>query len=145
MEASEPRVFLFAYGTLMRGCPAHDMLTSLGAVYVADAITAERHTLYDIISIEERYPGLLIGGGEHYVMGELYLIPEESLEKLDVFEGVTEGEYIRTKIKVKRVDTGAIVDAYVYAINPEELEKLVREGRAKPLVSLSKDVVRWNC
>ena len=145
MESLEPRVFLFAYGTLMRGCPTHDVLLEAGATFVTEAVTSERHTLYDIIANDERYPGLLINGGEHYVEGELYLIPEGGLEKLDVYEGVTEGEYIRTKIKVKRKDTNAEVEAYVYAINPEELEKLVREGRAKPLVSLTGDVVRWNC
>jgi len=137
--------FLFAYGTLMRGCPTHDALLDVGGTFMGEAVTVDRHTLYDIISNDERYPGLLLYGGEHFVEGELYLVPEEGLERLDVLEGTTEGEYIRTKIKVKRKDTGAVVEAYVYAINPEELEKLVREGRAKPLVSLSGDVVRWNC
>ena len=145
MEITEPRVFLFVYGTLMRGCPTHDVLKKVGATFITEAITADRHTLYDIYANDERYPGLLLGGGEHYVEGELYLVPEEGLEKLDVFEGTTEGEYIREKIRVRRKDTGKVIEAYVYAINPEELEKMLREGKAKPLTSLEGETVRWNC
>ncbi|UXD21584.1 gamma-glutamyl cyclotransferase [Ignicoccus pacificus DSM 13166] len=141
----EPMEFLFVYGTLMRGCPTHDVLLEAGGTFLAEAVTVDRHTLYDILVNSERYPGLLLYGGEHFVEGELYLIPEEGLEKLDVYEGVTEGEYKRVKIKVKRKDTGSVLEAYVYAIDPEELEKLIREGKAKPLVSLSGDVVRWRC
>jgi len=137
--------FLFVYGTLMRGCPTHDVLREVGGVFVSEAITTDRHTLYDILVNDEHYPGLLLNGGEHFVEGELYIVPEEGLEKLDVFEGVTEGEYKRVKVKVKRKDTGGIVAAFIYAIDPEELEKLVLEGKAKPLVSLKGDVARWKC
>jgi gamma-glutamylcyclotransferase (GGCT)/AIG2-like uncharacterized protein YtfP len=137
--------YLFVYGTLMRGCPLHSALEEIGATFVSPAVTAERHTLYDVYSGDERYPAMLLGGGEHYVLGELYLVPEENLEKLDVIEGVTEGEYKRVKIKVKRQDTGSLVEAYAYVIDPDFLERLELEGKAKPLVSLSGDVVRWSC
>jgi len=137
--------YLFVYGTLMRGCPLHQVLDEIGATFVSPAVTAERHTLYEVYSGGERYPALLLGGGEHYVLGELYFVPEENLEKLDVIEGVTEGEYRREKIKVKREDTNTIVEAYAYVIDPDFLERLSLEGKAKPLTSLSGDVVRWKC
>ncbi|NPA85040.1 MAG: gamma-glutamylcyclotransferase [Crenarchaeota archaeon] len=137
--------YLFVYGTLMRGCPLHGALEEIGATFVSPAVTAERHTLYDVYSGGERYPAMLLGGGEHYVMGELYLVPEEGLERLDVIEGVTEGEYKRVKVKVKRQDTGSVVEAYAYVIDPDFLEKMILEGKAEPLVSLSGDVVRWSC
>ncbi|ALU11847.1 gamma-glutamyl cyclotransferase [Ignicoccus islandicus DSM 13165] len=145
MANVEPTEFLFTYGTLMRGCPTHDVLVEAGAVFLATAVTTERHTLYEIKVNDERYPALLVNGGEHYVEGELYLIPQSGLEKLDVYEGVTEGEYIRTKLKVLRKDLNKVVEAFAYVIDPEELEKLIAEGKAKPLVSLKGDVVRWEC
>ncbi len=141
----EPAEFLFAYGTLMRGCPTHDVLLDAGATFVSNAVTLERHTLYEIRANDERYPALLVNGGEHYVEGELYLIPQSGLDKLDVYEGVTEGEYLRTKLKVVRKDLNTVIEAYVYVINPDELEKLIAEGKAKPLVSLKGDTVRWTC
>ncbi len=137
--------YLFVYGTLMRGCPLNNVLVEEGATFVSPAITTERHTLYEVFSGDERYPAMLLGGGEHYVIGELYLIPEKAFERLDVIEGVTEGEYKRVKIKVKREDTGSEVEAYAYVIDPDFLERLIMEGRAKPLVSLEGDRVRWKC
>ena len=138
--------YLFVYGTLMRGCPAHDLLKKHGAVFVSRAITTERHTLYDITSpSRERYPAMLVGGGEHFVIGELYLVPRSAFKHLDLYEGVDEGSYIRTKIKVKRLDLNQVVDAHVYAIAPDFLQTLIEEGRAIPLVSLEGDKVIWQC
>ena len=140
----EDREYLFVYGTLMKGCPAHDLMK--GSTFVSRAITSERHTLYAITSpYGDRYPALLLNGGEHYVIGELYLVPPEVLERLDFYEGVNEGDYIRTKIRVRRLDIGKEVEAYVYAINPSLLETLISEGRAEPLVSLEGDKVVWKC
>ncbi len=140
----EDREYLFVYGTLMKGCPAHDLLGD--SIFVSRAITSERHTLYEITSpYGDRYPALLLNGGEHYVIGELYLVSPKMLDKLDFYEGVLEGDYIRTKIKVKRLDIGKDVEAYVYAINPNLLQTLISEGRAKPLVSLEGDKVLWKC
>jgi len=137
--------YLFVYGTLMRGCPLHDALKEAGATFASLAVTADRHALYEVRSGNERYPAMLLGGGEHYVAGELYLIPEEGLDKLDVLEGVVEGEYKREKVRVKREDTGQVVEAYAYVIDPEFLEKLILEGRAKLVTSLEGDLVRWKC
>ena len=145
MSKLEPTEYLFVYGTLMRGCPTHDVLMESGATFISPSVTAERHTLYEIEANDERYPALLLNGGEHYVEGELYIIPQSGLEKLDVYEGVTEGEYVRAKLKVIRKDLGKAIEAYAYVIDPEELEKLIAEGKAKPLVSLKGDVVRWEC
>ena len=137
--------YLFVYGTLMRGCPLHGALKEAGATFVSLASTVERHSLYEVRSGDDRYPAMLVGGGEHYVLGELYLIPREGLDKLDVLEGVVEGEYKRVKIKVKRLDTGQVVEAYAYVVDPEFLQKLMLEGRAKLVTSLEGDSVRWNC
>lgn len=133
--------YLFVYGTLKRGCEANVLLKELGAVFVDVAVTKERHALYDIEANDERYPALLIGGGESKVLGEVYLISNQALDKLDVFEAVNEGEYIREKIEVV-LGNGKTLEAYVYAINPEELERLIAEGRAKLITG---DVVSWQC
>ncbi len=133
--------YLFVYGTLKRGCEANVVLKELGAVFVDVAVTKDRHSLYDIEANDERYPALLLGGGESKVLGEVYLISNEALNKLDTFEAVEEGEYIRDKINVI-LGNGKVIEAYVYAINPEELERLIAEGRAKLITG---DVVSWQC
>lgn len=101
-----PRPLLFAYGTLrearqralvLRGTPSR----ALGTGTVAGA-------LYDL----GRYPGLLPGTDP--VPGTIIELGDEgALARLDEFEGVAEGLYIRQRTTV-RLDGGGAVETWVY-------------------------------
>ncbi len=77
------RVLLFAYGTLMRGEPAHDLLGD--ARWLGAADTEPAFTLLDMGD----YPALLEGGTTR-VAGEIYEIDASLLEALDRYEEAPE-------------------------------------------------------
>lgn len=108
---------LFVYGTLMRGQAAANKLegyTFKGVFRLAD------YAMYNLGS----YPGIKPCLGEN-VIGELYEIPTEAIEKLDMYEG--EGSlYVREEVRISREgeETKAIV--YVYNDDVDGFE-LMRE------------------
>lgn len=71
------------YGSLKRGFSHHDQMK--GGIYAGDAeLTEHRLVLY-----EESYPALCaVPGNRGTVQGELYLVSQEHLLRLDVFEDV---------------------------------------------------------
>lgn len=84
---------LFIYGTLRRGCRASKLMD--GAKYLGTA-ELHGHLLYI-----DRYPGLILGGVSK-VIGEMYLVSSDHLEKLDSYEGCFESppEYLREQVVV---------------------------------------------
>ena len=72
---------LFVYGSLMQGQSNAGMLA--GARFIGPAATTAAYTL---LALPPGYPGLR-GGGATSVRGELYTVPADLLERLDVFEG----------------------------------------------------------
>jgi gamma-glutamylcyclotransferase (GGCT)/AIG2-like uncharacterized protein YtfP len=78
---------LFVYGTLMKGQRRNIYLARDGAQYRRQARTAARYALFHPLLAD--YPCLV--EDEHRGMaieGELWDVPEESLETLDTVEGV---------------------------------------------------------
>lgn len=75
---------LFVYGTLKKGFRAHDILERQSAVFLKEARTIPQYQLYEI----NWFPGMVIDeltpGG---VRGELYLVTQECLDRLDAYEG----------------------------------------------------------
>ena len=80
---------LFVYGTLKRGCSNHDWMR--GQTFLAEGITLPDYRLFDLGG----YPGLVRAAqGEGVaVSGEVWEVDAEGLRRLDVLEGVAEGEY----------------------------------------------------
>jgi gamma-glutamylcyclotransferase (GGCT)/AIG2-like uncharacterized protein YtfP len=74
---------LFAYGSLMRGEPAHDRLGA--ARFIAEARTEPMFTLVDLGA----YPGLVAIGSDR-VAGEIWEVPCGLLHALDRYEEVPE-------------------------------------------------------
>ena len=96
-----PGVFLFAYGTLMRGCGLHRLLA--GATLVGEGTVRGR-----LLSLG-RHPGLIEGGDQ--VKGELYRLDgAELLPALDREEGYN---FIRHRAAVTLTD-GRRARAWVY-------------------------------
>lgn len=70
------------YGTLKKGFRANDMLMA-NAVFLGEAITDERGTLYD-----GGFPAWIPHGGQgHYLIVEVYDVPEADVPDIDGYEG----------------------------------------------------------
>ena len=94
---------VFVYGTLRRGEHANSMLQNsvyCGKYYLKDC------AMYDLGS----YPGMKDCKGE-YVIGEVYLIDEETLKRLDSYEG--EGSLYKRKV-VTACNGKERMDCYAY-------------------------------
>ena len=98
---------IFVYGTLMRGQHAAEMLKD--AVYTGDAVL-NGYSMYDL----GNYPGIK-PHEDGIVIGEAYLVDQETLKKLDRYEG--EGSlYHRENVRINIWDVGsATALAYIYA------------------------------
>lgn len=102
------KVYLFVYGTLMRG-------NRQGQIYLNDGefkgeCTLNGFTLYDL----GHYPGI-VKDEDGKVKGELYAIPESKLAEVDIYEA--EGTLYRREMVKVYSNTYEPIEAYVYVYN----------------------------
>ncbi len=101
---------LFVYGTLLTEGPTAHLLSA-----------APRRTATvqgQLFRLPAGYPAVLLRGIEP-VYGELVKIPEYALEVLDIYKGVSEGLYLRTKVSIQSHNHK--VKAWIYImIDPEQ-------------------------
>ena len=97
------KFFVFVYGTLKRGKRVHLLLSQ--AKFVGEG-TASRYEMY----IVRDYPGIVKGKGK--VRGEVYEVNENTLKKLDEYEGVP--FYYERVMDTVELDSGEKVKAYLY-------------------------------
>ncbi|MDG1894332.1 MAG: gamma-glutamylcyclotransferase [Fuerstiella sp.] len=84
---------IFVYGSLKRGFALHRFLSQ--QQFVATASTQPRYRLFDCGA----YPAMVkVAVGGNSVKGEVFLVDQECLLKLDEVEGVAEGLYIRDSV-----------------------------------------------
>jgi gamma-glutamylaminecyclotransferase len=81
---------LFVYGSLRRGERHHDLLA--GARFLGSHRTEPRYIMFDLGA----YPGV-VSGGTTAISGDVFVIDEVTLERLDAFEGCPD-EYVRRQI-----------------------------------------------
>jgi len=97
---------IFVYGTLQRGQRNHDLL--LGQQFLGPAQTLPRYRLYDC----GRHPALVDDPGNGVaVQGEAWQVSEETLQKLDEYEGLPD-YFSRRPILLQDGDTA--VEAYFF-------------------------------
>lgn len=94
---------VFVYGSLLRGMHNHRLLD--GARFVGAARTPPRFTLRDLGS----FPAI-VAGGRTQIVGEIYEVDAETLERLDRLEGHPH-HYRREPIELER---GEVAEIYVY-------------------------------
>lgn len=102
-------MILFVYGSLKRGCSNVEQMGD--SKFLEKAITPSNYKLYDYGG----YPALVqVEEGEGLaIKGELWEVSEETLARLDKFEGVDQGLYFRDKLKIKgREDK--LIESYYY-------------------------------
>ena len=78
---------LFIYGTLKRGCSNHHYMA--GQRFVDVAQTAP---LYRLVSMGS-YPGMVTADPGRSIDGEVWEVDDECLRRLDILEGIEDGEY----------------------------------------------------
>ena len=120
------RFLVFTYGTLKRGEPNHDVLTTETngrAEFVGSAVTTESYPL--VVASRYNIPFLLDRPGlGHRVEGELYWVDTRMLAALDDLESHPDF-YVRREESVEKTG-GEILRPWIYFLpkcKPELLEK----------------------
>lgn len=102
---------LFVYGTLKRGCGNHAQMA--GQTFVADARTVAGYRLFDVGG----YPGLVPWDDDtEGVEGEIWRVDEAGLARLDAFEGLHEGLYVRQPLLLQPPFENLEIDGYLYPL-----------------------------
>jgi gamma-glutamylcyclotransferase (GGCT)/AIG2-like uncharacterized protein YtfP len=119
---------VFVYGTLRRG--------GSNAFRMEAAEFVGRGRMEGRLHVISWYPGLVVGHGSGWVVGELYRVTPEHLGALDAFEGISAGEvegaeYRRVVVPV--LLEGAIfeesVEAWAYEwTGPVDEERWIPSG-----------------
>jgi gamma-glutamylcyclotransferase (GGCT)/AIG2-like uncharacterized protein YtfP len=111
---------VFVYGTLRRGSVGAISIRFPNSQFVADARVSG--SLYDLGA----YPGLLLNESNSWVIGEVYEVDDQTLNKLDDFEAAS--NYRRKQVEIS-FDTGRRT-CWTYEPNPELCSRrtLIRSG-----------------
>lgn len=114
---------VFVYGTLRKGFGNHRLLTNSN--FIGNAITKEKYTMFasGIPYVNKHIP-------THNVIGEIYEVNDEQLNRLDALEGYNPDDhnnswYKREKIKLNLGDEEE--EAYIY-FNDYKNETIVESG-----------------
>lgn len=114
-------VRVFVYGTLRRGCSAHDLLTKWSATFLGELRTTSQFSLYQ----HDCCPGIVVEESPRGVLGEVFEVDEGVLEDLDYYECVAEcgssGLFRREEIEL---EDGTTAVAYLYNRPYHHSEKL---------------------
>jgi gamma-glutamylcyclotransferase (GGCT)/AIG2-like uncharacterized protein YtfP len=112
---------VFVYGSLRRGGGAGAMSSRFpDSKFIADAKVSG--SLYDLGA----YPGLLLGGSDSSVIGEVYEVDDELLNRLDDFEASS--NYLRRQVEISLGARRTL--CWVYEPDPEfySLRGLIASG-----------------
>lgn len=105
---------LFVYGTLKRGASNHHRLA--GQIFLGEARTEPGYRLFGLGD----YPGLVSRPTDREgVQGEVWSVDHACLKRLDEFEGLEEGLYLRAPIPLLPPFADRRIEAYVYPHNVE--------------------------
>lgn len=117
--------YIFVYGTLMEGFQNYKKY--LQGKVISRKPARVKGSLYHLI--DNGYPGLI--AGNDYIYGELITIKDFletiiQLDKLEEYYAVDnpENEYNRILKNVEIIETGHIVQAYVYQYNCQDKKSL---------------------
>ena len=116
---------IFVYGTLMRGECRHSVLR--GQQFVSVASTEPRYRLL----LVDDYPGLVdaANGKGVSIVGELWQVDRQNLQRLDAIECVDDGLFKRRKIQL--TEPSGWADAWFYLQDATNLENLGSDWRLR--------------
>jgi gamma-glutamylcyclotransferase (GGCT)/AIG2-like uncharacterized protein YtfP len=100
---------LFVYGTLKTGGSNHSFMAGQSCSGIATTVPG--YTLHELTG----YPGLVACAEDSAgVSGEVWLVDDECLARLDLLEGTGEGLYLRAPITLTGEFAGRQVETYYY-------------------------------
>ncbi|XP_021860047.2 putative gamma-glutamylcyclotransferase At3g02910 [Spinacia oleracea] len=140
VEKGVGKRLIFTYGTLKKGFSNHrlmeELLTAGDATYVGAFRTAER---YPLVCGPYRVPFLLNLPGEgDKVWGEVYMVSEKGLARLDELEGTTRGHYQRLSIRISDLPNDLEFDvAEAYYAHPSYAHQMWRRNGEEGFVCYS--------
>jgi len=118
---AEPKIPLFVYGTLKRRFPNHHFFSGPSCTFLGTAKTLERFALY-----VGRFPYVTSKRKISRISGELYLIDQKTLSRIDCLEEHPLWyKRILTQVSLDRRDTKW--SAYMYFFDFPQ-GRLVRSG-----------------
>ena len=118
--AQPPNIPVFVYGTLKKGFPNHHYLRNGNASFVGRGFTKKRFALY-----VDLFPYVYPQEEVSHIHGEVYLVDNHTLERLDMLEEHPHW-YKREKTKIVLED-GAEIEAFIY-FHPTPRGKLIPGG-----------------
>jgi gamma-glutamylcyclotransferase (GGCT)/AIG2-like uncharacterized protein YtfP len=119
---------LFIYGTLKRGCYNHFYMS--GQQFIGEAHTAPNYRLYNLGGV----PGMVSAAEGLSIEGEVWEIDEACRTRLDVLEGVDEGEYVLEPVPLLTPFDGEVIQGYRYLRSVEGCREVGSVWRENPLV-----------
>jgi gamma-glutamylaminecyclotransferase len=118
-------ILIFVYGTLKRGGTNHHYLD--GQKFLGVARTPPGFRLFNL----GEYPGMIAYADDRDgVSGEIWSVDADCLARLDVLEGVAEGNYRRETVPLLPPFAERKVECYIYARSVEGMEDIGGEYRA---------------
>ena len=110
---------VFVYGSLCSGLQNNGILRNNNAKYLSIAKTVQRYDMYDL----GYFPGIIESDKGKFILGELYVVSDELLKRLDVLEGCPHF-YQRKLVDVVFGDKEYPVAAYIYVLAKGSLNAL---------------------
>lgn len=99
---------VFVYGTLKTGLSNHGWMR--GQKLLARTKTAPRYRMHDLGG----YPGMVESTPGLSILGEIWEVDAPGMARLDILEGVAEGEYALAPVVLEEAWTGGEVLTYLY-------------------------------
>jgi gamma-glutamylaminecyclotransferase len=124
---------VFVYGTLKRGLHNHVLLERARASFVGPARTTRAS--FAMLLADAGYPYVVkTTTNARAIEGEVYVVDDDTLERLDALEEIATGMYSRESVEVTMTATSAaaaaettVVEAFWYlAGSRDDLERLPR-------------------
>lgn len=110
---------IFVYGTLKRGGSNHHVMN--GQRFVTEARTEGRYALYDLGG----YPGMVLSDDDPLsIMGEVWEVDDQGLQRLDELEGLDVGEYRRVPVPLVAPHEALVVEGYEYLLDVSRAPRL---------------------
>lgn len=109
---------VFVYGTLKRGYSNYNRLLRTSE-FVSEAKTLPKYRLYDV----GMFP-CMVKDGERGVAveGEVFIVDDETKQRLDWLEGISSGMYTREVVELEGVE--GPVEAYFWGRSPKGLRDI---------------------
>ena len=121
---------MFVYGTLKRGLHNHVLLERARASFVGSARTTR--TSFAMLLADAGYPYVVkTTTNARAIDGEVYVVDDDTLERLDALEEIATGMYSRESVEVTMTgtpgtETTALEAFWYLAGSRDDLERLPR-------------------